>query len=504
MQCPIRTWVAAVLALVFASTARADVWMMPYLGTGDASHTAGEVGSTLFAGDQFARWAATRNVIQGVDFHEFSTRTMTLDELFQLVDAGERVELTADEAAVYPIACSPDETPAAAHARDRAKWVARAPDGSEQSLVGRSSGGRTFRPTSIMIGEILNVKRGQCAQQIEEIRQFYLDYLRLLRRDFPTTPFVLSLKVPAAPPGLDLAGLMPSLIGFLCQPGRRPDVCPQAVIVEPHLFAPYQRVQDQLVRVRRYVLDPARHYGRPIEFDAFLVDECADDPSGGGNHIRQRLVLDPSGPAHCSSGPARSNWLPNVMSMDALYTHVFGTPDYASRIEISDWTDTFHDPRRIDSTTRANPLVLGASDGATDTFVGGARVAAEALEPGSINRYVGASEHFTGVEVPGYRFGFQTQLGYVRGPGASAVELYACWDGNGQFLSDDSHCEGAHTQDVEGWLRSPTQPQPPDARPLYECEVPRTGDRFVSNAANCEGQKPEGLLGYACDRPGSC
>ena len=93
-----------------ASAACAETWILPYLGTGDGSNSVGEVGSTLFAGDRWAAWAAARRLIHGVHFHEIATRTMSFDQLFQLVDAGGHVELTADEAAVYPLACRPDET----------------------------------------------------------------------------------------------------------------------------------------------------------------------------------------------------------------------------------------------------------------------------------------------------------------------------------------------------------------------------------------------------------
>lgn len=91
---------------------------------------------------------------------------------------------------------------------------------------------------------------------------------------------------------------------------------------------------------------------------------------------------------------------------------------------------------------------------------------------------------------------FEATLGFVlKRAGSGRVALYSCRAGSAdQFLSRDASCEKQAKLGQEGWLYT-APPSGVAASPLYRCLQPGIG-HFASTAANCEGQKSEGLLGY--------
>lgn len=97
----------------------------------------------------------------------------------------------------------------------------------------------------------------------------------------------------------------------------------------------------------------------------------------------------------------------------------------------------------------------------------------------------------------GYRL--EATLGYLdMGAVSGEVPLYACKAGGDDFLSRDPACEGQQPQGIIGFL-SPNAGG--STRAIYRCITGYNTDHFVSLDPGCEGQVAEGLLGYVKSSP---
>ena len=95
--------------------------------------------------------------------------------------------------------------------------------------------------------------------------------------------------------------------------------------------------------------------------------------------------------------------------------------------------------------------------------------------------------------------GFKSEVRWklLRDNASGAVPLHWCGFGFGTTLSRDSECEGMQSKlGVIGYIYTT---EAADRVALYRCLVPNTGDRFISDYANCEGTSyvKETLIGYA-------
>ena len=76
--------------------------------------------------------------------------------------------------------------------------------------------------------------------------------------------------------------------------------------------------------------------------------------------------------------------------------------------------------------------------------------------------------------------------------------LFACTIGGHSFLTLEPGCEGQRPEGPVGYVHE----APGDGRvPLYRCSVAAGADHFVSTSPTCEGQTVEQLLGYALPAP---
>jgi hypothetical protein len=140
-------------------------------------------------------------------------------------------------------------------------------------------------------------------------------------------------------------------------------------------------------------------------------------------------------------------------------------------------------------------VFVGTADGQLLAF-GSQRTPATTLA-----RYISGSRHWvTAGPVDGGFIGGSP--GIEEGPLGSlattafdgALPLFGCLSGTVHFLSRDSRCEGATVLRSEGF--SATSPAAPFDLQIYRCRVAATNDHFVSAGRTCEGQVPEGSLGF--------
>src|SRR3954454_17658377 len=117
---------------------------------------------------------------------------------------------------------------------------------------------------------------------------------------------------------------------------------------------------------------------------------------------------------------------------------------------------------------------------------------------GALHRYVSSSTgtHWvTPTPVTG-DFSYEFSLGYLyTTPAGGRDAIYGCRAGAADyFLSRASNCEGQAVLGVYGWASRERPAEP--SLPLYRCWWPSGASHFASNDAGCEGQTPEGRLGY--------
>lgn len=91
------------------------------------------------------------------------------------------------------------------------------------------------------------------------------------------------------------------------------------------------------------------------------------------------------------------------------------------------------------------------------------------------------------------------QFDFAKNPqtGANRNPLYRCINGDEDFITRSTTCEGLNKapQSFKGYSYAQNTP---GARPVHRCRR-RTAplDHFLSRGANCEGHIHEGLIGYA-------
>lgn len=81
-------------------------------------------------------------------------------------------------------------------------------------------------------------------------------------------------------------------------------------------------------------------------------------------------------------------------------------------------------------------------------------------------------------------------------PRAGTRPLYMCQVNKDTFTSMDVACEGQKYVTRLGWIYI-AKPSGVSTRPIKRCTVLSSGEHFDSIDMNCEGQHPEGILGYA-------
>ncbi|MDH6113820.1 hypothetical protein P3T36_005668 [Kitasatospora sp. MAP12-15] len=110
----------------------------------------------------------------------------------------------------------------------------------------------------------------------------------------------------------------------------------------------------------------------------------------------------------------------------------------------------------------------------------------------NLNRYNGP-EHLTTTGTAPAGYYLEGSLGFVyTGQAAGTAPLYACEVGTDTFSSRAADCEGQRYLGLLGYVYT-APPAGVATRPLMRC---RAADHFDSNDVNCEGQIIDGLLGY--------
>ncbi|GAA2785207.1 LamG domain-containing protein [Crossiella cryophila] len=108
-------------------------------------------------------------------------------------------------------------------------------------------------------------------------------------------------------------------------------------------------------------------------------------------------------------------------------------------------------------------------------------------------------DHLTSVGgVPtGYRAEWRMGiLPFIPQPGTKALEL--CLDGTDAFTALETDCGGKTKLRTLGWIHTEPPAGKESAR-LLRCRLPN-GERFDSTDPGCEGQTPDGVLGYLITR----
>lgn len=105
--------------------------------------------------------------------------------------------------------------------------------------------------------------------------------------------------------------------------------------------------------------------------------------------------------------------------------------------------------------------------------------------------------HWASTRIAPPGFTMETSWRLWRDSHPDTTLLFECRVGNvatsHNLLTRDPRCEGLQPMGPVGYIQNnPTA----GATALYRCRVAGNGDHFVSNAANCEGQVMEQLLGY--------
>jgi hypothetical protein len=111
-------------------------------------------------------------------------------------------------------------------------------------------------------------------------------------------------------------------------------------------------------------------------------------------------------------------------------------------------------------------------------------------------------DHFTTTGGVGPAYHFQGNLGFLLNQHlAGTVPLYSCNAHGDQFLSRAADCEGAKQLGLVGWAYAKPPTGIPTG-PIYRCRR-RNGERFVSAKATCRRSTNvnEGRLGYVMLRP---
>ncbi|KXK63838.1 hypothetical protein AWW66_01280 [Micromonospora rosaria] len=105
------------------------------------------------------------------------------------------------------------------------------------------------------------------------------------------------------------------------------------------------------------------------------------------------------------------------------------------------------------------------------------------------------NDHMTSVFHPGGGYQAEFVLGQIHTSWAAGTHpLFQCTKGSDRFTSPQFDCEGRYSLGLIGYAY--TAPPAAPHRAFYRCLVRSNGEHFDSNDPNCEGQRPEGVLGY--------
>ena len=118
-------------------------------------------------------------------------------------------------------------------------------------------------------------------------------------------------------------------------------------------------------------------------------------------------------------------------------------------------------------------------------------------QPG-LGEFSDGTRHWVSTRAVPAQYKFQQQLGYLlQEGGAGRAALYSCINGEQEFLSRQSDCDGKRVEGIDGWVYVDR----PSAGGFQLFLCSRGRDRFVWPNAGCNGSQMEEELGWDSSTP---